>query len=94
MVRAFPNPAKLAQLSTINELSETKLQSLRGVAEAALGGTPGAARLRSLPHSQALEELIAIAGIARFCLSRRHGPGDSTNAHGNLTSPTGAGPID
>src|SRR5580704_16248458 len=39
MVRAFPNPAKLAQLSTINGLSETKLQRLRGVGEAALGGT-------------------------------------------------------
>ena len=66
MVRAFPNPAKLAQLSTINGLSETKLQRLRGVAEAALGGTLGAARLRSLPRSQALEELIAIPGIGPF----------------------------
>ena len=65
-VRAFPNPAKLAQLSTINGLSETKLQRLRGVAEAALGGTLGAARLRSLPRSQALEELIAIPGIGPF----------------------------
>jgi hypothetical protein len=62
-VRAFPNPAKLARLSTINGLSETKLQRLRGVTEAALGGTLGATRLRSLPRSQALEELIAIAGI-------------------------------
>src|SRR5271154_2450984 len=66
MVRAFPNPAKLAQLSTINGLSETKLQRLRGVAEAALGGTLGAARLRSLPRSQALGELIAIPGIGPF----------------------------
>jgi DNA-3-methyladenine glycosylase II len=66
MVSAFPNPAKLAQLSTINGLSETKLQRLRGVAEAALGGTLGAARLRSLPRSQALEELIAITGIGPF----------------------------
>ena len=66
MVRAFPNPAKLAQLSTINGLSETKLQRLRGIAEAALGGTLGAARLRSLPRSQALEELIAIPGIGPF----------------------------
>src|SRR5271170_1120987 len=66
MLRAFPNPAKLAQLSTINGLSETKLQRLRGVAEAALGGTLGAARLRSLPRSQALQELIAIPGIGPF----------------------------
>ena len=66
MVRAFPNPAKLAQLSTINGLSETKLQRLRGIAEAALEGTLGAARLRSLPRSQALEELIAIPGIGPF----------------------------
>jgi DNA-3-methyladenine glycosylase II len=66
MVRAFPNPAKLAQLSTVNGLSETKLQRLRGIAEAALGGTLGAARLRSLPRSQALEELIAIPGIGPF----------------------------
>ena len=64
-VRAFPNPAKLAQLSTITGLSETKLQRLRGVAEAGLAGTLGAARLRSLPRSQALEELIAIPGSAR-----------------------------
>jgi DNA-3-methyladenine glycosylase II len=66
MVRAFPNPAKLGQLSTIDGLSETKLQRLRGVAEAALGGTLGAARLRSLPRSQALEELMAIPGIGSF----------------------------
>ena len=66
MVRAFPNPAKLAQLSTINGLSETKLQRLRGIAEAALGGTLGAARLRSLPRSEALEELIALPGIGPF----------------------------
>src|SRR5580658_2227745 len=66
MVRAFPNPAKLARLSSINGLSETKLQRLRSVAEAALGGTLGAARLRSLPRSQALEELIAIPGIGPF----------------------------
>src|SRR6202020_369589 len=39
MVRAFPSPAKLAQLahlSMVSGLSETKLQRLRGVAEAAL----------------------------------------------------------
>jgi DNA-3-methyladenine glycosylase II len=66
MVRAFPNPAKLAQLSTINGLNETKVERLRGVAEAALGGTLGAARLRSLPRSQALEELTAISGIGPF----------------------------
>jgi DNA-3-methyladenine glycosylase II len=66
IVRAFPNPAKLARLSNINGLSKTKVQRLRGVAEAALGGTLGAARLRSLPRSQALEELIAIPGIGQF----------------------------
>jgi DNA-3-methyladenine glycosylase II len=65
-VRAFPKPAKLAQLSAINGLSETKLARLRGVAQAALAGTLGAARLRSLPRSQALEELIAITGIGPF----------------------------
>jgi DNA-3-methyladenine glycosylase II len=64
--RAFPSPAKLAQLATINGLNETKLQRLRGVAEAALGGTLGAARLRSLPRSEALEELLAIPGIGPF----------------------------
>jgi DNA-3-methyladenine glycosylase II len=66
MVRAFPTPAKLARLSSISGLNETKLQRLRGVAEAALGGTLGAARLRSLPRSQALEELLAIPGIGPF----------------------------
>ena len=68
-VRASPNPAKLAQLSTINGLSETKLQRLRGVAEAALGGTLGAARLRSLPRSQALEEVL-IGGLPESARSR------------------------
>jgi DNA-3-methyladenine glycosylase II len=66
MVRAFPNPAKLAQLSTINGLNETKVRRLRGIAEAALGGSLGAARLRSLPRLQALEELMAIPGIGPF----------------------------
>ena len=69
MVRAFPNPAKLAQLSTINGLSEIKLQRLRGVAEAALGGALGAARLRSLPRSQSLEELMTIPGIGPITAS-------------------------
>jgi DNA-3-methyladenine glycosylase II len=66
IVRAFPSPAKLVQLSTINGLSETKVQRLRGVAEAALGGTLGATRLRLLPRSQAFEELTAIPGIGPF----------------------------
>ena len=66
MVRAFPSPAKLAHLSPINGLNETKLQRLRGVAEAALAGTLGAARLRSLPRSQALDELMAVPGIGPF----------------------------
>jgi DNA-3-methyladenine glycosylase II len=66
VVRAFPNPAKLSQLSTINGLNETKLQRLRGIAEAALRGTLGASSLRSLPRSQALEKLIAIPGIGPF----------------------------
>ena len=66
MVRAFPNPAKLAEISTINGLSETKVQRLRGIAVAALEGTLGAARLRSLPRPQALEELMAIPGIGPF----------------------------
>ena len=65
-VRAFPNPVKLAHLSMINGLSETKLKRLRGVAEAALSGTLGAARLRSFPPSQALGDLIAIPGIGPF----------------------------
>lgn len=59
-------PAMLARLSTIKGLSETNLPRLRGVAEAALGGTLGAARLRSLPRSEALEELTAIPGIGPF----------------------------
>src|SRR6202161_4232979 len=50
IVRAFPSPAKLAQLSTINGLSETKLQRLRGIAEAALRGAPRARR-RPAPRS-------------------------------------------
>ena len=66
MVRAFPSPATLAQLPSISGLSETKLRRLRNVAEAALGGTLGASRLRSLPRCQAFEELIAIAGIGPF----------------------------
>jgi DNA-3-methyladenine glycosylase II len=66
VVSAFPSPAKLAQLPTVNGLNETKLQRLRGIAEAALDGTLGAARLRSLPRPQAIEELIAIPGIGPF----------------------------
>jgi DNA-3-methyladenine glycosylase II len=56
----------LAKLSQINGLSETKLQRLRGVAEAALSGTLDAGRLRSLPRPQAFEELTAIPGIGPF----------------------------
>ena len=81
-VRAFPNPATLAQLSRISGLNETKLQRLRGVAGAALDGTLGAARLRSLPRSLALEELMAIPGVGPFSaeLILLRGAGDPDHA--------------
>ena len=81
-VRASASPAKIVQLCAINGRSETKVQRLRAVAEAALAGSLGTARLRSLPRSRPFEELAAIAGVdpfsAELILLRGTGDSDST----------------
>ena len=68
MVHAFPSPAKLAQLSPINGLNETKLQRAFEVSQRPLSPGPSSATAPEghFPRFQALEELMAIPGIGPF----------------------------
>jgi DNA-3-methyladenine glycosylase II len=65
-VTAFPAPAVLAELDACPGLNDVKITRLRGIAQAALDGQLDAARLRALPRSRALDELLTIPGIGPF----------------------------
>ncbi len=63
---AFPGPGRLRQLESFPGLSGRKVEYLRQLAEATIEGQLDAARLRSLPQEQALEELQKLPGIGIF----------------------------
>jgi DNA-3-methyladenine glycosylase II len=63
---AFPAPARLAGLDSLPGVPGRKLGWLHGVAAAALDGRLDAARLRSLPAEQALDELRELPGVGEF----------------------------
>jgi DNA-3-methyladenine glycosylase II len=65
-VTAFPAPAVLAGLGACPGLNDVKITRLRGIAQAALDGQLDAARLRALPRTRALDELLTIPGIGPF----------------------------
>jgi len=81
-VTAFPAPAALAELDACPGLGDVKITRLRGIARAALDGQLDAARLRALPRSQALDELLTIHGIGPFSaeLILLRGAGDPDHA--------------
>lgn len=66
LVHAFPAPATLAEITTCAGLNETKVERLQAVAQAALAGILDAENLRSMPRTQALDELRTITGIGPF----------------------------
>ncbi len=63
---AFPSPARLAQLEEFPGLSGRKVEYLRSLGHAAAEDRLDAAHLRSVPVTQALEELKELPGIGPF----------------------------
>ena len=66
VVHAFPAPQRLAELDTFPGLAGRKPEWLRSVARAALDGQLDAARLRAMPHEEALADLKKLPGIGDF----------------------------
>jgi DNA-3-methyladenine glycosylase II len=71
VVHAFPAPQRLADpglagLDTFPGLAGRKPEWLRSVAQAALDGQLDAARLRAMPHEEAMADLKKLPGIGDF----------------------------
>jgi len=66
VVHAFPSPQRLAELDTFPGLAGRKPEWLRSVARAALDGQLDAARLRAMPHEEAMADLKKLPGIGDF----------------------------
>jgi DNA-3-methyladenine glycosylase II len=66
VVHAFPAPQRLAELDAFPGLAGRKPEWLRSVARAALDGQLDAARLRAMPHEEAMADLKKLPGIGDF----------------------------
>jgi DNA-3-methyladenine glycosylase II len=66
VVYAFPSPQRLAKLDTFPGLAGRKPEWLRSLAQAALDGQLDAARLRAMPHEEAMADLKKLPGIGDF----------------------------
>jgi DNA-3-methyladenine glycosylase II len=66
VVHAFPSPQRLAELDTFPGLAGRKPEWLRSLAQAALDGQLDAARLRTMPHEEAMADLKKLPGIGDF----------------------------
>jgi DNA-3-methyladenine glycosylase II len=66
VVHAFPSPQRLAGLATFPGLAGRKPEWLRSLAQAALDGQLDAARLRTMPHEEAMADLKKLPGIRDF----------------------------
>jgi DNA-3-methyladenine glycosylase II len=64
--RAFPGPARLADLGGYPGLTARKVGYLRSLGEAAMDGRLDAAHLRALPREQALALLKELPGVGDF----------------------------
>jgi DNA-3-methyladenine glycosylase II len=78
VVYAFPSPQRLAKLDTFPGLAGRKPEWLRSLALAALDGRLDAARLRAMPHEEAMADLKQLPGIGAFSagLTLLRGAGD------------------
>jgi DNA-3-methyladenine glycosylase II len=65
-VHAFPSPMRLAELDTFPGLAGRKPEWLRSLAQAALDGQLDTARLRAMPHEDAMADLKKLPGIGDF----------------------------
>ncbi len=63
---AFPDPRALLRLESFPGVAAVKIERLHEVARVALRGMLDRARLRSLPESEALEQLRTLPGIGPF----------------------------
>jgi len=66
VVAAFPAPQRLAELDTFPGLAGRKPEWLRSVARAALDGQLDTARLRAMPHEDAMADLKQLPGVGDF----------------------------
>jgi DNA-3-methyladenine glycosylase II len=66
VVHAFPSPMRLAELDALPGLSGRKPEWLRSLAQAALDGQLDTARLRAMPHADAMADLKKLPGIGDF----------------------------
>lgn len=66
VVHAFPSPQRLAEVDAFPGLAGRKPEWLRSVARAALDGQLDAARLRAMPHEEAMADLKKLPGIGDF----------------------------
>jgi DNA-3-methyladenine glycosylase II len=66
VVHAFPSPQRLAELDAFPGLAGRKPEWLRSLALAALDGRLDAARLRAMPHEEAMADLNRLPGIGDF----------------------------
>jgi DNA-3-methyladenine glycosylase II len=64
--KAFPDPRALLRLESFPSVAPIKIERLHQVARAALEGMLDRARLRSIPQSEALQQLRALPGIGEF----------------------------
>jgi DNA-3-methyladenine glycosylase II len=66
VVPSFPSPQRLAGLDAFPGLAGRKPEWLRSLAQAALDGQLDAARLRAMPHEEAMADLKKLPGIGDF----------------------------
>jgi DNA-3-methyladenine glycosylase II len=64
--KAFPDPRALLRMDSFPGVAPIKIERLHQVARAALEGILDRARLRSLPESEALQQLRTLPGIGEF----------------------------
>jgi DNA-3-methyladenine glycosylase II len=65
----FPSPAQLERIERFPGLPQEKLERLRGIARAALDGRLDAGRLRAMPETEALAELMMLRGVGPWAAS-------------------------
>jgi DNA-3-methyladenine glycosylase II len=69
VVRPFPRPQRLLEVSAVTGLSQVKVSRLHDLARAALDGVLDTERLRALPEAEALTELEALPGVGPWTAS-------------------------
>jgi DNA-3-methyladenine glycosylase II len=81
VVRPFPRPQRLLELTAVQGLSAVKVARLRDLARAAIDERLDTERLRALPEDEALTELRSLPGVgpwtAQAILMRGCGVADS-----------------